>query len=151
MKRERATALLIEMLYRIDTGGCWQLDMIQELYLFGSYARGAIQPGDVDIIVEFDHQREEWKQHFLSSFSYGRDPHATLRVALRGRVRSLSLVFGRERHRNIPMSLLWRGANLLRPRSTASTGSLPTHLRPARTVMPCPTTCGCRATSFRGT
>jgi predicted nucleotidyltransferase len=108
MKRERATALLIEMLRRIDTGGCWQLDMIHELYLFGSYARGAIQPGDVDVIVEFDHQREEWKEHFLSSFSYGRDPHATLRVALRGRARSLSLVFGRERHEDIPMILLWR-------------------------------------------
>ncbi len=109
MKRERATALLIEMLRRIDAGGCWQLDMIGELYLFGSYARGAVQPGDVDVVVEFDHQREEWKEHLLSSLSYGRDPNATLRVALRGRARSLSLVFGRERHEDIPMSLLWRG------------------------------------------
>lgn len=58
-----ATELLIEMLRRSDAGGTWQLDVIQELHLFGSYARGAPEPGDVDVIVEFDHHRPEWKQH----------------------------------------------------------------------------------------
>lgn len=108
MERTRATALLIEMVRRVDAGGSWQLDVIQEMYLFGSYARGATEPGDVDVIVDFDHHRAEWNEHFLTSFSYGRDPYATLRMALRGRTRSLSLMFGREQHDDIPMTLLWR-------------------------------------------
>ncbi|MGE4005116.1 nucleotidyltransferase domain-containing protein [Pseudonocardia sp.] len=108
MKRARATELLIEMLRRVDAGGTWQLDVIQELHLFGSYARGAVEPGDVDVVVDFDHDRSEWNQHFLESFSYGKDPHATLRMALRGRARSLSLMFGKDRHDDIPMLLLWR-------------------------------------------
>jgi hypothetical protein len=82
VRRDRATELLIEMLRRLDARGGWQLDVVQELYLFGSYARGALNPGDVDVAVEFDHEHPEWKQHFLTSFSYGGDPHATLRMAL---------------------------------------------------------------------
>jgi hypothetical protein len=113
VRRDRATELLIEMLRRLDAGGGWQLDVVQELYLFGSYARGALDPGDVDVAVEFDHEHPEWKQHFLTSFSYGGDPHATLRTALRGRVRPLSLVFGRDGHGDIPMMLLWRRGDAL--------------------------------------
>jgi len=89
VKRGRATTILIDMLRRVDAGGSWQLDVVQELHLFGSYACGGLEPGDVDVIVDFDHHRQEWKDHFLEAFSYGRDPHATLRMALRGRLRSL--------------------------------------------------------------
>lgn len=113
MRRERATELLIEMLRRLDAGGTWQLDVIQELCLFGSYARGATTPGDVDLAADFDHRRPEWKEHLLTSLSYGRDAHAALRVALRGRTRSLSVVFERDQHGDIPMTLVWRRGDVL--------------------------------------
>ncbi|MFC4951025.1 nucleotidyltransferase domain-containing protein [Pseudonocardia sp. GCM10023141] len=108
MKRDRATALLVEMLRRLDAGGSWQLDVVEEVHLFGSYARGALEPQDVDVMVDFDHHRAEWKEHFHSTFGYGRDPNATLRMALRGHTRSLSIEFGREAHGDIPMTPLWR-------------------------------------------
>jgi hypothetical protein len=47
-------------------------------------------------------------EHFLHSLSYGRDPYATLRVALGGRRRALSLLFEREGHDDVPMMLIWR-------------------------------------------
>jgi hypothetical protein len=39
--RDRATSLLQEMLSRLDTGG-WPLELVDEVHVFGSYARGAL-------------------------------------------------------------------------------------------------------------
>jgi predicted nucleotidyltransferase len=41
VKRERATTLLNEMLDRLEEGG-WPLDLVDEILIFGSYARGAL-------------------------------------------------------------------------------------------------------------
>ncbi|WP_262505884.1 hypothetical protein [Streptomyces sp. TRM68367] len=41
MKRERATTLVEDMLRRLDEGTDWPLTLVDEVYLFGSYARGA--------------------------------------------------------------------------------------------------------------
>ncbi|MFE6633645.1 hypothetical protein ACFVFT_35535 [Streptomyces tendae] len=47
MKRARATSLLNDMLDRLEEGG-WPLDLVDEILVFGSYARGALEPADVD-------------------------------------------------------------------------------------------------------
>jgi len=52
LKRDRATQLLEEILGHLVTGGEW-LDLVDDVYVFGSYARGAPEPGDIDIAVEY--------------------------------------------------------------------------------------------------
>ncbi|WP_217161952.1 nucleotidyltransferase domain-containing protein [Streptomyces sp. AC512_CC834] len=49
MKRARATSLLNDMLDRLEEGG-WPLDLVDEILVFGSYARGVLEPADVDVI-----------------------------------------------------------------------------------------------------
>lgn len=51
MKRERATRLLADMITRLE-GGAWPLGLVEEVYVFGSYARGALEPNDVDVVIE---------------------------------------------------------------------------------------------------
>ncbi|MCL6302922.1 nucleotidyltransferase domain-containing protein [Streptomyces kronopolitis] len=51
MKGERATSLLNDMLDRLEEGG-WPLDLVDEILVFGSYTRGALNPSDVDLVVE---------------------------------------------------------------------------------------------------
>lgn len=51
MKRERATRLLADMITRLE-GGDWPLGLVEEVYVFGSYARGALEPNDVDVVIE---------------------------------------------------------------------------------------------------
>ena len=80
MKRERATTLLNDMLNRLEEGG-WPLDLVDEILVFGSYARGALNPSDVDLIVE--HRRDDrLTSEFLHSLSYGGDPSASMKRAL---------------------------------------------------------------------
>ncbi|GHC34100.1 MULTISPECIES: hypothetical protein [Streptomyces] len=43
MKRARATLLLNDMLDRLEEGK-WPLDLVDEIPVFGSYARGALEP-----------------------------------------------------------------------------------------------------------
>ncbi|MGW7284017.1 nucleotidyltransferase domain-containing protein [Streptomyces sp. NPDC054847] len=51
MKRERATRLLADMITRLEGGG-WPLGLAEEVYVFGSYVRGALVPNDVDVVIE---------------------------------------------------------------------------------------------------
>ncbi|MEN2424371.1 nucleotidyltransferase domain-containing protein [Streptomyces rimosus] len=72
MKRDRATSLLTDMLDRLEAGG-WPLDLVDEVLVFGSYARGALKPADVDVVVE--HRTDErLTSEFVNALSYGRDP-----------------------------------------------------------------------------
>ncbi len=77
------------------------------MHVFGSYSRGALQPGDVDLMVDVDRTDPRWKQHFLRAFRDGRDPYSTLRSALLGRRRGVSLQFERDLHADIPVMTLW--------------------------------------------
>jgi predicted nucleotidyltransferase len=47
--------------------------LVTEVCVFGSFARGALAPHDLDIDVGYrsDDRRVE---HFVSSFAYGRNP-----------------------------------------------------------------------------
>jgi hypothetical protein len=91
MKRDRATQLIEDLLGRVVAGG-WPLDLVTELRLFGSYARGALEPHDVDIDVEYLPDKR-WKDETLPLLLYGRDPMAPLRRALVGRSRGVALTF----------------------------------------------------------
>ncbi|GAA2679565.1 nucleotidyltransferase domain-containing protein [Streptomyces lunalinharesii] len=92
MKRERATTLVNDMLDRLEEGG-WPLDLIDEILVFGSYARGALNPSDVDLVVE--HRRDDrLTSEFLHALSYGRDPSASMKRALKSSSRGLQIHFG---------------------------------------------------------
>ncbi len=82
------------MLDRLEAGG-WPLDLVDEVLVFGSYARGALKPADVDVVVE--HRTDErLTSEFVNALSYGRDPSASMKRALKGTSRGLQLHF-RER------------------------------------------------------
>jgi len=52
MKREDTTKKLVRMLEAIESG---QVPVnVREFYVFGSYARGATEPSDLDLVVFFD-------------------------------------------------------------------------------------------------
>ncbi|MFC1421547.1 nucleotidyltransferase domain-containing protein [Streptacidiphilus cavernicola] len=77
MKRERATALMAEMVDRLE-GGAWPLGLVKEVYVFGSYARGALNPGDVDVVVQHGTD-EKWLQESLHASVYGSDSHTSMK------------------------------------------------------------------------
>lgn len=108
MKRERATTLLNDMLDRLEAGG-WPLDLVDEILVFGSYARGALNPSDVDLVVE--HRRDDrLTSEFLHSLSYGGDPSASMKRALKGRSRGLQIHFGERKSleaEGLELTLLW--------------------------------------------
>jgi Nucleotidyltransferase domain len=91
VKRDRATQLLEDMLQRLVEGGEW-LDLVDDVYVFGSYARGAPEPGDVDVAVEYtpDHRAGAYVVRALAT---GADCYAPLRQALRGKRRGLQFAF----------------------------------------------------------
>ncbi|MFG2721425.1 nucleotidyltransferase domain-containing protein [Streptomyces sp. NPDC048416] len=108
MKRERATTLLNDMLDRLEGGG-WPLDLVDEILVFGSYARGALNPSDVDLVVE--HRRDDrLVSEFVHALSYGRDPSASMKRALKGNSRGLQIHFGERRTleaEGFELTLLW--------------------------------------------
>jgi hypothetical protein len=109
LKRARATGLLTDMLARLETPG-WPLDLVDSVHVFGSYARGAEEPHDVDVVV--DNRRDErLVQEFVTALSYSRDPHASLKRALKGTSRGLQIQFDQLRDleaAGIELTLLWR-------------------------------------------
>lgn len=113
MKRRQATLLLEELLTRAASD-TWPASLVRSVHLFGSYARGALNPRDVDVAVTFDRDHR-WSEHFSRALSEGRDAYTVLRVALRGRRRSLQIIFDHDkgRHDHIPTTLVWkRGESL---------------------------------------
>lgn len=112
MKRERATYLLEDLLERA-VSDVWPACLVRSVYVFGSYMRGAVEPGDVDVAVDIDGD-DRWRRHFVSSVTRGGDPYLVVRQALRGRQRGISFVFERQHgHDEIPMMLIWeRGESI---------------------------------------
>ncbi len=47
------------LLARVVGGNGSYLPRVREVWIFGSYARGALDVGDVDLAVEFDQTKEE--------------------------------------------------------------------------------------------
>ncbi|WP_333773085.1 nucleotidyltransferase domain-containing protein [Streptomyces sp. IBSBF 3136] len=109
MKRERATGLLQDMITRLEQGG-WPLGLVDEVYVFGSYARGALEPNDVDVVIEHGTDRR-WLGESLDASINGRDSYVGMKQALRGRARGMSFQFrGRSSllDEGFDLFLLWR-------------------------------------------
>ncbi|WP_309234343.1 nucleotidyltransferase domain-containing protein, partial [Streptomyces lunaelactis] len=93
MKRARAAWLLEQMLHRLDRDSSWPLGLVQQVWLFGSFARGAAEPHDVDVAVRFERD-EQMTQAVVQSLLSGRaNPYAPLRRALAGSSRGLQFQF----------------------------------------------------------
>jgi hypothetical protein len=107
MKRSRATALVEGLLQNL-TKDEWPVPLVNTVYLFGSYARGALEPADVDVAVDF-RRDDRWSRHFVRCMSYGKNPYVVFNKALRGNTRSVSIVFDpHQSYGDIPMTLLWQ-------------------------------------------
>jgi hypothetical protein len=108
VKRERAVELAEHVLLALDHGRAeWPLSLVTGLYVFGSFARGAIEPHDVDIDVEFKID-QRWAEHFAGCLAYGRDPHSPMRRALTGGRRGCQFQFNFRDRADFDMTLLWR-------------------------------------------
>ena len=108
MKRDRATGLLEDLLEQASKGVGWPLELVESVLVFGSYARGALEPGDVDVAVDINRQHIRWSSHLVNSISHGRNPYSVVRQALCGRKRGISILFERDHgYDHVPMMLLW--------------------------------------------
>ena len=105
----RALALIEEVLTRlVGSRHEWPLSLVGEVYVFGSFARGALQPGDVDLDVEFDQSDERWISMVIRSLSYGRDPYIEFRKRLVGRKRGVEFAFNDRADADYDMTMLWQ-------------------------------------------
>lgn len=113
VKRERAALLLEHVLRALDDRqDDWPVSLVTGLYVFGSFARGAVEPHDVDLNVEFEGD-ERWMGHFISCLSYGRDPHSPIRRMLTDGKRGCQFQFNFLDRADFDMTLLWRRADTL--------------------------------------
>jgi predicted nucleotidyltransferase len=84
MKRSVAMKRVEDLLGRVVTGEGIYLPRVRELWIFGSYARGALEVGDVDLAVEFDQTKDEAGRWFATLMAGGFDHLGALRRELRG-------------------------------------------------------------------
>ena len=115
MNRERAIDLAEHLLRNLDDGQeTWPLSLVTEVYVFGSFARGALTPGDLDIDVEKTSD-QQWSTHFVRSLSSGRDPFIALRKALTTGRRGYQFVFQYQDMdgTDFEMTLLWKRGDTL--------------------------------------
>ena len=85
----------------------WPLRVVTEVYVFGSYARGATEPHDVDLVVEIDRQDDQWLAHFGRCLFGGKDPHSLIRRELAGASRGCQFLFEARDRVDFPLTLLW--------------------------------------------
>ena len=94
---------------------------VREIWLFGSYARGALEVGDIDLAVEFDQTKDEAGRWFATLMAGGFDHLGALRRELRGNQRALEIHFNELvdlRKEGFEAQLLWRrGDSLERARA----------------------------------
>ncbi|WP_239150477.1 hypothetical protein [Streptomyces sp. SID8111] len=84
--------------------------LVEEVCVFGSYARGALEPNDVEVVIEHGTDRR-WLGGSLDASVNGRDSYVGMRQALRGRTRGISFQFrGRSSllDEGFELFLLWR-------------------------------------------
>jgi hypothetical protein len=67
-------------------------EVVTEIFVFGSYARGALNPGDLDVSVTYAMTEEESRK-WVAALLAGRDRTLQLRHALRGNWRSVEMQF----------------------------------------------------------
>lgn len=86
------------------------LSLVTEVTVFGSYARGALEPHDVDISVAHGSD-DEWVADAVAAIMNGRDPYVGLRKALRGTTRSLQITFDDVGALTEDRTVLWRAGD----------------------------------------
>lgn len=113
MQRTRATELLEHVLHALDAGQAeWPLSLVKELHVFGSFARGATEPHDVDIDVEHEID-DEWAAHFAGCLAYGRDHYSLMKRPLTGGKRGCQFTFNFRDRADFGMTLLWQRGDSL--------------------------------------
>jgi hypothetical protein len=73
VKRSEATKRVEGLLARVVGGNGSYLPRVREVWIFGSYAHGALEVGDVDLAVEFDQTKEEAGIWFATLMAGGFD------------------------------------------------------------------------------
>lgn len=113
MKREKATQLIHEMISRLDAAQNEPpLSLVRALCLFGSYARGAMDPHDIDLIVDFVPDAR-YASHMTKCFMYGRNPHVDFRRLLIGNSRSFDIQFGGRDAVDFELTTVWKRGDTL--------------------------------------
>jgi Nucleotidyltransferase domain len=116
VKRSEATRRIGGVLERVVSGEGRYLPRVREVWIFGSYARGALEVGDVDLAVEFDQTKDEAGMWFATLMAGGFDHLAALRRELRGNQRALEIHFNELedlRKEGFEPQLLWRRGDSL--------------------------------------
>ncbi len=115
------------VLHGLDQGQDeWPLSLVRELYVFGSFSRGAIEPHDLDLDVEHEVDRR-WSVHFADCLAYGRDHFNLMKRPLTGGKRGCQFTFNFRDRADFSMTLLWRKGD-----------SLATALRRLHSIQPDP-------------
>jgi hypothetical protein len=116
VKRSEATKRIEGLLARVVGGEGSYLLRVREVWIFGSYARGALEVGDVDLAVEFDQTKDEAGHWFATLMAGGFDHLGALRRELRGNQRTLEIHFNELedlRKEGFAPTLLWRRGDSL--------------------------------------
>lgn len=109
--RERATAHGVELLERICDGE-GAAKCVTAVYAFGSWSRGALEVGDVDLDIEYDRSRDpETARQMLDLLVAGRDWNSPLRKALKPR-RVLQVLYEEIAHITEPVLIYQDGDDL---------------------------------------
>jgi hypothetical protein len=109
--REKATAALTALLEAVCAGGP-HADCVTAVYVFGSYARGALTVGDVDTDIEYDVRlNPAVEREMLDDLVVGRDWNTPFRKALKP-PRALQVMFGRHEMIVEPVLVYERGDTL---------------------------------------
>jgi predicted nucleotidyltransferase len=116
VKRAEAARRLDALLERVVRADGRYLARVREVWVFGSFARGALEVGDVDLAVEFDQTRDEAGRWFATLMAGGFDHIGALRRELRGNQRALEIHFNELddlRKEGFEPELLWRRGDSL--------------------------------------
>jgi hypothetical protein len=92
VKRLEVTTRVGGLVERVVNGEGRYLPRVREVWIFGSYARGALEVGDVDLAVEFDQTKEEAGCWFATRMAGGFDHLGALRRDFAGNQRVLSSI-----------------------------------------------------------
>ncbi len=116
VKRTEARRRIEGLLGRVVNGEGRYLQRVREILAFGSYARGALEVGDVDLAVEFDQTKDEAGRWFATLMAGGFDHLGALRRELRGKQRALEIHFNELddlRKEGFEPQLLWQRGDSL--------------------------------------
>jgi predicted nucleotidyltransferase len=104
VKRKDATQRLEELLINVAAGGR-HARMVDEIWLFGSYARGSLTPGDVDLEIVITPD-EKYRHDEVRAFSGYRHPGYDFLYELRGRRRGYEIGINRSSEIDFPEKIL---------------------------------------------